>query len=93
MGKKIILIAYIMLVVVGIIGITTKALNSADYTIEAIVVSTQDDEVTIEDRQGNLWTYYTEDKQEQAGDTVIATLNDKDTEDKTDDEIIGVVVR
>ena len=60
----------------------------AHYTREVTVVSVQDNQVTVEDNQGYLWSFIGEDYKK--GQELTVVMYDNHTTKITDDEIIKV---
>lgn len=60
----------------------------AHYTREVTVVSVQDNQVTVEDNQGHLWSFIGEDCEKDQELTVV--MYDNHTSKIADDEIIKV---
>ena len=73
------ILAVVLVLVLG-------ALNT--YKRKGVVVESNRLQVTIEDRQGNLWRV--EEKGLKVGDSVVITMHDKGTTSIYDDKIIRV---
>ena len=82
--KKAKVVVFCVLAVVFVLIIGT--LNT--YKRKGVVVESNRLQVTIEDRQGNLWR--TEKKGLKVGDSVVITMHDRGTTSIYDDKIIRV---
>ena len=83
--------AIITVIIVGTILCVLGKLNTteAHYSREVKVVEVQDQEVTVEDRQGHCWSFfgdgYTVDQE------ITVVMYDNHTSIITDDEIVRVM--
>lgn len=82
MIKRILALTAVLLII-GLVGYT-----EAHYTRDVTVVEVQDQEVTVEDKQGNLWCFngtdYTVDQE------LVIVMYDNHTGTMYDDEIVKV---
>ena len=78
----------VMLIVVIFGGTTIAKLINNNYTREGIVIATHasNEEVIIVDTAGNEWCFYGVGYEE--GDTVTMTMNNSNTDNIIDDDII-----
>jgi hypothetical protein len=80
---KRVLVLTVVLLFIGFVGYT-----EAHYTRDVVVVEVQDQEVTVEDKQGNLWCFngtdYTVDQE------ITVVMYDNHTGTMYDDEIVKV---
>lgn len=76
----------IVLAIITVLGVLGH--YEHHYTRECIVVSVDQEIVTVEDKQGHLWDFIGADYQE--NDRVIITMFDNHTHKIIDDEIIKV---
>lgn len=84
--KKIIITTLIIVLSVCFIG--TIGMLESTYTRDVIIVSIKDQEITVEDTQGYLWTFIGEGYEIDQEITVV--MNDQHTGTIIDDEIVRV---
>ena len=77
-----------LIIVLSVCFIGTIGMLESTYTREVTVVSVKDQEITVEDTQGYLWTFIGEGYEIDQEITVV--MNDKHTSIITDDEILRV---
>ena len=82
MIKKIIMVLTVI-VIIGLMGTIETT-----YTRNAIVINVDNLEVTVEDKQGNLWVFIADGYS--INDDVTLIMNDNHTTKITDDKIIKV---
>ena len=82
MIKKIIMVLTVI-VIIGLMGTIETT-----YTRNAVVVNVDNLEVTVEDKQGNLWVFIADGYS--INDDVTLIMNDNHTTKITDDKIIKV---
>ena len=89
--KRFVVVVVIVALVVLIVCVLASLTNR--YTLEATVIDTQNDIVTIEDETGNVWEFEDTEHWYEMGERVKVVWNDKGTDFKQDDEIIKVVAQ
>ena len=82
MIKKIVLVV-IAIVVIGLIGTIEST-----YTRDVVVTKVDCVEVTVQDKQGHLWSFYGDDYT--VGQEIIVVMNDQHTSSIYDDTIVKV---
>ena len=80
---KRVLVLTVVLLFIGFIGYT-----EAHYTREVVVIDIQGQEVTVEDKQGNLWSFKGTDYK--IDQELVIVMYDNHTGTIYDDEIVKV---
>ena len=90
MTKVVGTIVVIVLTVVAIAGLVRYTNHTEiSYINKCQLYDVEDDVITVEDEDGNLWAYESEDVPK-AFATIILYMNDNGTEDITDDTILAI---
>lgn len=89
--KRFVVVVVVVALVILIVCVLASLVNR--YTLEATVIDTQNNIVTIEDETGNVWEFEDTEQWYEMGERVKVVWNDKGTDFKQDDEIIKVVAQ
>lgn len=77
----------VLSVLIGIYSISSYIEHN--YTREAKVIEiSQDNEIIVEDKVGNIWSFYEEEKTLAVGDNLKLKMNDNCTSNNIYDDII-----
>ena len=92
MHDTMVIVMLIVVIVVIFGGVTIAKFNNNNYTREGVVIAidTSNEEVIIVDTTGNEWCFYGVGYEE--GDTVTMTMDDNNTDNIINDDIIKNVI-
>ena len=92
MHDTMVIVMLIVVIVVIFCGVTIAKFNNNNYTREGVVIAidTSNEEVIIVDTTGNEWCFYGVGYEE--GDTVTMTMDDNNTDNIINDDIIKNVI-